>query len=470
MIRHAAWLVLSIGLLGCGGGGGSDDAVPVNQSSDASSTTSTIATESSADSASAEISSDTPVVSESGLPTTDAAKALNCDSASEKKRYVYDTMKDIYLWNDTLPVVDTDSYKTEAELLNAIMYKPTDKWSSISSAEQFNTYFEEGKALGYGFRMKYDSEENIRLSYVWPLSPIGKAGIQRGYQLLEVNGTPVADIANWGAALGSEEGTEAMLKLEDFDERIITVTVKQSWYDITTVNKPLAYTVNGKLIGYFSLSGFIDSTYTEVYNLFNWFKEKGVDSIIIDVRYNTGGKLGVAAYIASLLNPGHAEETFVKLAHNAQNQSRDIVYRYKELDNSIDVNKIYILTTNSSASASEMLISGLKPYADVTVVGTATHGKPVGSSPTQYCDQVLTPIIFSVKNTNGGGDYFEGIPADCLAIDNPIADLGEVREPMLNAALAHFNDGTCIQPLAKGEAGESKAIEYEGYNAMTGAY
>ena len=74
-----------------------------------------------------------------------------------------------------------------------------------------------------------------------------------------------------------------------------------------------------------------------------------------------------------------------------------------------------VITTRGSASASEAIVNGLRPYMDVKVVGDTTYGKPVGQYGFDFCDKVLYPVAFLVTNARGEADYFDGIPADCAA-------------------------------------------------------
>ena len=83
-----------------------------------------------------------------------------------------------------------------------------------------------------------------------------------------------------------------------------------------------------------------------------------------------------------------------------------------------------MITTGSSASASELVINALKPYARVAVIGNTTYGKPVGAYGFSFCEKVLAAISFTLRNANNEGDYFSASPtraaADDLAISSAI--------------------------------------------------
>src|SRR5438874_13690601 len=108
---------------------------------------------------------------------------------------------------------------------------------------------------------------------------------------------------------------------------------------------------------------------------------------------------------------------------------------------SLGLDRLVVITTGGSASASEMIINGLRPYMPVTVVGSTTHGKPVGQLTYNFCDKVLYAVAFKSTNARGEGDYFGGIPADCAAPDDLDHPLGDASEGSLAAALQYLRTG-----------------------------
>jgi C-terminal processing protease CtpA/Prc len=110
---------------------------------------------------------------------------------------------------------------------------------------------------------------------------------------------------------------------------------------------------------------------------------------------------------------------------------------------------VYILTTKSSASASELVINGLKPYINVVQIGDLTTGKNVGSvtlydspnfSKTNSSSKhryAMQPIVLKIVNKVGFGDYINGLePTIELKEDfGNLGVLGDSDEPLLNAAI-----------------------------------
>jgi carboxyl-terminal processing protease len=102
-----------------------------------------------------------------------------------------------------------------------------------------------------------------------------------------------------------------------------------------------------------------------------------------------------------------------------------------------------VIATGGTASASEAIINGLRPYMDVKVVGDATYGKPVGQYGFDFCQKVLYPVAFLVTNSLGQADYFDGIPADCAAPDDVDHALASPQEASLAEALYVVRNGRC---------------------------
>ena len=106
--------------------------------------------------------------------------------------------------------------------------------------------------------------------------------------------------------------------------------------------------------------------------------------------------------------------------------------------------RLVVITTRASASASEALINGLRPFLPVTILGDRTFGKPVGQYGFNFYDKVLSPVSFETRNAAGEGDFFSGLRADCSADDDLDHAMGDPEEGSLAEALGFLRTGTCI--------------------------
>jgi carboxyl-terminal processing protease len=118
---------------------------------------------------------------------------------------------------------------------------------------------------------------------------------------------------------------------------------------------------------------------------------------------------------------------------------------------------VVFITSRSTASASEVVINSLKPYVSVTLVGDTTYGKPTGMDgfgfPSEIAegesyDYVFFPVTFEYVNSLGEGRFYDGIPADILAVDDITRDFGDPEESSLAAAIAYLEGSKAEQPVA----------------------
>ena len=110
--------------------------------------------------------------------------------------------------------------------------------------------------------------------------------------------------------------------------------------------------------------------------------------------------------------------------------------------------RVFFLTTENSASASELVISALRPYlgdSNIITIGSKTHGKPVGMGGRVYGNNYYFLINFFVRNDAGETTSFDGIPVTCSAEDDITNAMGDENETMLSTALYYIQNGRCPQ-------------------------
>jgi C-terminal processing protease CtpA/Prc len=191
---------------------------------------------------------------------------------------------------------------------------------------------------------------------------------------------------------------------------------------------------------------FIDTAKVELDEAFNSFTAAGINEIIIDLRYNGGGSVDVAEYLAGwLIGRNHGNQPFVNFRHNANLAGMDTTLNLPANANGLALNRIFFIGTRNTASASELLINGVKPYITSDIVaGDTTHGKPVGmyAFPFNNYNYVVLPVSFKYTNANDEGDFYAGIPPELKAIDDLTRDFGDPQEESLKAILDYINTGS----------------------------
>lgn len=368
-----------------------------------------------------------------------AQEELNCS--------IYDHMKDWYYWYDKLPDVDCASYSSAEELLADLRYERKDPWSYIKPEESYDDWYEKGRYKGLGFKWAYDERGNARIVHVHESSMANAAGLKRGDEIKAVNGIPVAEIERmdlWDTVFGPEEiGIEVTMRISDPHGKQHEITMKTDWVYVRAVYDHRLFEVKGKNVGYIVFYRFIEPAYDQLEAVFDYFKRQNVEDLILDLRYNGGGRLRVARFLASLIKRYNGEEVFEILHFNDKHRDEDTVYHFEKEKNSLNLDRVIILTSSDTCSASECVINGLKPYIRVITIGSTTCGKPVGMRTKEICDMRLAPISFEGVNAEGRGNYYNGLFPTCRATDDLCRDLGDPEEAMLEEALYYVRTGRC---------------------------
>jgi C-terminal processing protease CtpA/Prc len=240
------------------------------------------------------------------------------DNVAKVNKSLYDIMKEVYLWDDQLPATfDAAQYRTNKDALDALKYKTFDRWSYLEDIQVFMDYFEGGEYVGNGLGLKLDRDGNLWVSYVYPNSPAGKAGLGRGLKITRINGQDVAALLNSDKivdALGEDKaGVQTQFSFLNAAGQASNVTLAKEAVTINSVIHRSVKEVAGKKVGYLVFTTFIDKSNAELDEAFAFFKTQGVSEVVLDLRYNGGGSLSVAQHLAGLIAPGKAGQKFVEL-------------------------------------------------------------------------------------------------------------------------------------------------------------
>ncbi|WP_396174335.1 S41 family peptidase [Flavobacterium sp.] len=319
--------------------------------------------------------------------------------------------------------------------------------------------------VDFGLVYKQGSQTEIFgwVRYILPNSDASSKPIQRGDIFYAVNGTPLT-VNNYQQLLSAENYT---LNLADFDGGAITpngesVSLTKTEYSENPVYYTNVYTYGDKKIGYLVYNGFFSGFDSQLNQAFNSFSAQGVTHLIVDLRYNSGGSVNTATYLASMITGQFNGQVFAKQQWNQkvedfynENNPELLINRYTNSlgngtpINSLNLTKVYVITSKSSASASELLINGLNPYIDVVQIGDVTTGKNVGSitvydSPTFGSQNknpnhkyAMQPIVLKIVNKDGFGEYQNGLQPSTLLKENlgNLGTLGDVDEPLLSTTI-----------------------------------
>ncbi len=397
------------------------------------------------------------------------------------KDFVYSGMNDIYLYKSEVPEL-ADDYFSGASAKNQYLQnfeKPEQLFESLKASEDrfsfissdYNRLEDRFNGVSGSTGIKYGLGEisgtnNVFgfLQYVLPGTSAYEAGLKRGTVFTEVNGVKLTK-SNYRSIL-RDSGTMTINIGKIENNTIImteeTVTLTDDPYTENPVHIAKTLNIDGKKIGYLMYNSFIGGFDDELNDAFAEFKANGVSDLILDLRYNGGGAVVSAVDLASMITGQFEGKVFMKEQWNEDYQEQlertnpeSLVNRFNskirtgEAINSLNLNRVYIITTSMSASASELVINGLDPYIDVVQVGETTTGKFQASvtlydSPNFSKSNVnpdhtyaLQPLVFKSVNANGKTDYVDGLPPTIEFSENlnNLGTLGDPSEPLLEAAI-----------------------------------
>jgi carboxyl-terminal processing protease len=369
----------------------------------------------------------------------------------DQNEWLYGLMQDAYLFADDLPEVDPLPYETPGSLIADLRVAP-DRWSRVSNRARTDKLFQEGMTVGLGFKTGKDALGRLVVSYVSLGSPAEKAGMQRGDVVDQIGGFTIETIETedrWDEVYGTDEpGVVVNLEVTPPYGETRQVQLVKAWVEIVTVPIVEVIPHEGRDVGYLLFSTFVDTAPEELDAAFQRFVDAGVRDVVVDLRYNGGGRVAVARHLVDLLVGDVADgETSYAVEYgpglDAENTSRDV----SRVDESIARPRhIVFITTHTTLSASELVINAVRPHAKVSVVGGQTGGKPVGSHQWPFCDSIAQPITFQLVNADDEGGYFEGFTPDCEAPDDLAHQLGDPIEGSLRQALSIVATGACAEP------------------------
>ena len=379
-----------------------------------------------------------------------------------KVQYTADTFNSYYLWYETMPAVDLTTFTTPASYIDKVR-NSLDRWSFAMSYTALMDLLQNGTTTGWGVGLGYDSSNLLRIYYVYDKSAMGRAGVRRGWQIKSINGRLVSGMTTTevNTAIGNTTNTFGFIKNDGSE---VSAQLTKGTIAINSVQYSTIINKGSRKIGYFVFSDFLGSSVNELNTIFDNFSAQGISDMVIDLRYNGGGTLDCADSLVAMVagNP-YKDKVYNTLTYNNKHTRLGYTSTIGLKRNSVKLDKLVFITTSSTASASELVISGLKPYLNVKLIGSKTHGKPVGMNieGNTSLDLAVAPISFRNTNSVGYTDFFNGIPVDFAASDVVSLDWGDAADPCLNAAINFISTGTVGIVTAK-SASDSTGILYKG--------
>ena len=386
------------------------------------------------------------------------APPADCSVAGHKQ-WLATYMDDWYFWYRLAPRPAPEPYADVQSYFDALLYTgsdpafPADRWSRNESTESFNRFYGEGSTLGYGvsvagLEIAGDPTQPLVVRHVEPRSPAAALGVQRGDQVLTVNGRSAAELvaANDFAAL-TAAATGERLTLELRRGGVAsTVTITAAVFALTPVSGTAVLDAGpGRRIGYVVVKDMIEQALAPLETSFSRLRAEGVNDVVLDLRYNGGGLVSTGATLASYIAGTRGDgRNYTKLLYNDKRADSNQGYGFTPLASALTLPRVFVLMGRRTCSASEQVINGLRGVGvEVVAIGEASCGKPVGSLPTSACGRTYSVINFEAVNDRNEGRYFDGFDATCPVREDFTVAQGGDSDPLLAAARQYAQTGQC---------------------------
>lgn len=384
-----------------------------------------------------------------------------CSAEYQNKKF-FEDMKEDYFWASQLQnSLDPDAFDDVYAVLEELRV-PEDTYSYILTEEEYDSLFVSATYFGFGFSMEQISASRVKIRFVYDGSPSAAAGMERADEILAIDGVSVSELlanGEFNEALGpSEQGLSREITWQKPDGTEQTELLSKVEVETNTVMGTQTYPVDGETVGYFTLDSFINRTGSDLNTAFDQFAADNVDHLVIDVRYNGGGLIRYANQIATQAAGTNVQgQTFLQYRFNEQNSDKNETIAFSLVDGveKLNLDRVFVLTTGSSCSSSEIIINSLSPHIEVVTIGEKTCGKPVGQMPEELCDKVTFAINFETVNSEGEGKYYDGIAPNCSVNDEIQGDWGSSEDPLTAAANTYISTGSCPVSSASSEMKKS---------------
>ncbi len=404
------------------------------------------------------------------------------------QNFMWKAMNIWYFWQQNVPVLADDHFKTNGEYVDYLkqfddpkafyedeLQYSQDRFSFLS--EDYKTLIQSfqgiSKSNGLEFGLVRFQGSDFVFGYVRYIVPNSNAStkeIKRGDIFTGVDGEKL-DSDNYTDLLFGNNDTYT-LNMADIADGVATdngkeVTLtKQEGLVEDPIFLDKTFEINGKKIGYLVYNGFIGNYDEDLNKVFGEFKSQGVTELVLDLRYNPGGSVNSSRMMSSMIYGTDTKKLFI---HQRWNDKIEVQFKPEDLNdyfadkteagspiNTLGLNKVYVLATQSTASASELVINGLAPYLEVEQIGTKTTGKnefsvtmvdiPSNSyiyNPSKE-DKInknnswgIQPLVGRNENADGFSDYTSGLVPDIELPEDlgNLGVLGDPNEPLLARAL-----------------------------------
>jgi hypothetical protein len=394
-----------------------------------------------------------------------------------EKAFLRSWIDETYLWYQDVRALSTTTldatrYPTPLAYFEALKTplrtasgKDKDEFHFTYDTPAWIALSQSGVSYGYGMEVALVSAVPPRravVAFSQAATPAAAAAIGRGAEIVTVDGVDVADgsdVSTLNAGLFPQAAgphTLAILDPGASAPRSVTLVARTiTELPVPTVRTMPAPNAN---VGYLLFNAHIATAESALIAAVDQLKGAGVTDLVLDIRYNGGGFLDLAAELAYMIAGPNATsgKTFERLAYNDRHPFGPVSTGFWSTGRfsaagatlpHLDLDRVFVLTTADTCSASEAVVNGLRGAGvAVHLIGGTTCGKPYGFFPKDNCGTTYFAIQFQGVNQVGFGDYADGFAPTCAVADDFTRPLGDPAESQLAVALAYRDTGACAVP------------------------
>ena len=412
-------------------------------------------------------------------------------NAMQEKMWLRSWSNDTYLWYDEVDDVDPAPFSI-ADYFAQLRTNQLDENGQVKdnfhfteNTEEWRKQTEAGVSLSYGMNFKIiraAPPREVVVSYIEPNSQAAQNQIQRGDEITEINGVSVinsdnVDLINSALFPSSDAQSYTFTLRNIVTNDTKTATMRPSEVASAPVLNVKTMDIGDDKVGYFQFNTHNSPSEKALMDAVTQLSNQNIDDLVVDLRYNGGGLLAVASELAYMVAGNQtAGKTFELMQFNDQHPNFNPVTGERiqpipflnqtvgfsdGLDSgealpTLNLNRVFVLTSDRTCSASEAFMNGLRGAdVDVIQIGGKTCGKPYGFYATDNCGTTYFTIQFQGVNDKGFGSYANGFEPQqaspitgvqvpgCLAEDDLTHQLGNQDEAMLKTALEYRDTGVC---------------------------
>jgi len=434
-----------------------------------------------------------------GCDDDSSSTGPNLEGVSAQKQFVWNAMNFWYFWQEDVPELKDDrdffnngddfrefliSFPDTEALFQELLFTEEDDFSFfIDNFEEFRQS-QQGISRDFGFEfglVRISDSNNIfgYVQFVLDDAPADTAGLARGDIFTRVNGTALT-VDNFREILDADTYNLGMAEIQDgnINDTDKVVRVESTILQENPIFMSKVVESEGNRVGYLMYNSFQTNTHAELNDIFADFNSEIIDELVVDLRYNSGGAVVTSTALATMISGEDSSSEFARFTFNSKRSGNNDVVNFMDelplfneereqvgtepINTLTSLNRVFVLTGASTASASESLINGLIPFVDVILIGRQTVGKDEGSitlfdAGTPFTNEdeanpehrnAIQPIVLKIVNAEGQDFPFgfePDFPVNEIELLENLPPLGDPADPLLAKAIEQISGPMAVK-------------------------